>query len=145
MRNTILGTELDSSGNTLIHALPADLRSVLKSVQKYSNNVGASNYGIKITPTTDYLFLPSEFEVYGTHVSASSLEQDYQKQYSYYSAGNSKIKYQNIGTGANAKHWLRSCYGISNYNALYLAVNTDGTEGDGSIYTSFGIAPMFCV
>ena len=145
MRNTILGTDINSSGNTLVHALPEELRSTMKSVQKYSNNTGSTNYGAKITATTDYLFLPSEFEVFGTHISASSLEQNYQKQYDYYSAGNSKIKYKHSDISAAVKYWLRSCYGISDYNALYLAINSDGTMGDGSIRTSFGIAPMFCV
>ena len=145
MRNTILGTDINSSGNTLVHALPEELRSTMKSVQKYSNNTGSTNYGVKITATTDYLFLPSEFEVFGTHISASSLEQNYQKQYDYYSAGNSKIKYKHSDISAAVEYWLRSCYGISDYNALYLAINSDGTMGDGSIRTSLGIAPMFCV
>ena len=43
MRNNILGTSVSSYNGTFIGALPADLRAVLKPVQKYTNNTGSSS------------------------------------------------------------------------------------------------------
>jgi len=79
--------------NTLMSTLPEDLRSVMKSIIKYSNNVaGNSNVSSNVTSTIDYLPILSEFEVFGTRKYANQYEQNYQKQYAYYAAGNSKLK-----------------------------------------------------
>ena len=92
MRTKILGTSLSSYSGTFIGVLPAALRAVLKSVTKYTNNTGNSTAASAVTATTDYVFLLSEYEVFGSTTYANSNEASKQAQYAYYSAGNSKIK-----------------------------------------------------
>ena len=63
MRTAICGTSLSSYSGTIIAVIPAALRAVLKSVTKYTDNTGNSS---AITATTDYFFLLSEYEVFGS-------------------------------------------------------------------------------
>ena len=78
-------------------ALPADLRAVMQPMTKYPDNKGnSSNVAANVTKTIDYLPLLSEFEIFGARSYANQYEKDYQAQYAYYSAGNSKVKYRHI-------------------------------------------------
>ena len=144
MRTKICGTSLSSYSGTIIAVIPAALRSVLKSVTKYTDNTGGeSTAASAVTATTDYFFLLSEYEVFGSISYANSNESSKQAQYAYYSAGNSKIKYKHDGTSTAANWWLRSPRaGNSRY---FMNVNTDGTVGNDSAYYSLGFAPGFCV
>ena len=145
MRNTICGTSLSSYSGTIISVIPAALRAVLKSVTKYTDNTGngAGSYEHYVTATTDYFFLLSEFEVFGSISRANSYESSKQAQYAYYSAGNSKIKYKHNETGTAAIWWLRSPTSGSNTN--FVTVKEDGTSWFGAAYYSLGFAPGFCV
>lgn len=56
MRGTICGTSLTSYSGTFIGVLPSELRSVLKSVTKYTDNKGnSSTAAANVTATTDYI------------------------------------------------------------------------------------------
>ena len=111
MRQTICGTSLSSYSGTFIAALPSALRSVLKTVTKYTDNTGGgSDTASYVTATTDVIFLLSEWEVFGARTYANSAEKNYQAQYAYYAAGNSKVKYRHSSTGSTASWWLRSPY-----------------------------------
>ena len=124
--------------------LPSDLQAVLKTVTKYSDNTGGgSNAESNVTATTDDIFLLAEWEVFGTRSYANSAEQNYQAQYVYYSAGNSKVRYQHSSPGSTAHWWLRSVY-WSSMNAFCRA-KTSGDAGTHHSYYSFGFAPAFCV
>lgn len=144
MRNNILGTDPDDNGTKFMGALPADLRAALKSVQKYTNNVGASTLQSAVTATTDYLFIPAEFEVFGTRKYANTFEQDYQEQYAYYASGNSKVKYEHDSPGIAATWWERSPYASGQYYFCYVDA---GGSADFPIMgdISAGIAPAFVV
>ncbi len=61
-----------------------------------------------MTSTTDYLPLLAEFEIHGARTYANSAEQNYQQQYAYYQAGNSKVHYKHNATGTAAFAWCRS-------------------------------------
>lgn len=144
MRTNICGTSLSSYSGTIIAVIPAALRSVLKSVTKYTDNTGGgSSAASNITATTDYFFLLSEFEVFGSISYANGNEKNKQAQYAYYSAGNSKIKYKHNGTSTAAYWWLRSPAASS--SSYFVCVNTDGTVSLGNAYYSLGFAPGFCV
>ena len=109
MRTAICGTSLSSYSGTIIAVIPAALRAVLKSVTKYTDNTGGgSTAASNVTATTDYFFLLSEFEVFGSISYGNTNEKNKQAQYAYYSAGNSKIKYKHNGTSTAAIWWLRS-------------------------------------
>ena len=143
MRNNICGTSKTSTSGRIMGAIPADLRNALKSVTKYTNNTGNSSSSGAVTATTDYFFLLAEYEVFGNITYSNSYEANYQQQYAYYSAGNSKVKYRHNSTGSAARWWLRSPRAGRSYD--FVRVNVDGTVGRGNAYNSLGFAPGFCV
>ena len=143
MRTKILGTSLSSYSGTFIGVLPAALRAVLKPVTKYTNNTGNSTSASAVTATTDYAFLLSEYEVFGSISYANSNESSKQAQYAYYSAGNSKIKYNHSATSTAVTWWLRSPRAGS--SSRFVCVSADGTVGSANASNSTGVAPGFCV
>ena len=147
MRKTLLGnsgTPSSPPANSLLAAMPSDLRAVMKPVTKYSDNTGGgSDNASYVTSTTDYLFNLAEFEYHGARTYANSAEKNYQLQYAYYKAGNSKVKYKHGETGTAASHWCRSVYiGGSDY---FCRVNTNGSASYSYASYSWGEAPGFTV
>lgn len=155
MRNTILGnssTPTNPKPNSLLAALPFDLRNVMKSVTKYTDNVGGN--GIppvlekNITATTDYLFLLSEKETWGQSRFSNNYEEGFQKQYDGYAANSGWMKrraHDQISKD-DIWWWLRSpalvldgSYFTSNPGTGY--TSTDRFEAT----RSFGLSPCFCV
>ena len=143
MRTAICGTSLSSYSGTIIAVIPAALRAVLKSVTKYTNNTGNSSAASAVTATTDYFFLLSEYEVFGSTTYANRNEASKQAQYSYYSAGNSKVKYNHSATRTAVYWWLRSPFASRSTN--FVLMYTDGTVSSTNANYSNGFAPGFCV
>lgn len=144
MRTNICGTSLSSYSGKIIAVIPAALRAVLKSVTKYTDNTAGSSWSeSSITATTDYFFLLSEYEVFGSISTGNPYEANKQAQYAYYSAGNSKIKYKHDGTSVAARWWLRSPVASGNYN--FVCVYAAGTVRSPDALYSYGFAPGFCV
>ena len=131
MRTNICGTSLSSYSGTIIAVIPAALRAVLKSVSKYTNNTGNSTEASAVTATTDYFFLLSEYEVFGTILYGNANETGKQRQYDYYKAGNSKIKYNHRSTSTAVGWWLRSP-GVSG-NIYFAYVAPGGTPSRSQI------------
>lgn len=128
--------------NTLMAALPADLRAVLKPITKYTDNVGNGSTAVSsITPTVDYLPLMAELEVFGTRSYANTNEQKYQAQYQYYKNGKSKVKYKHSDVTTVAVWWLRSPY--TSYSTNFCCVYSDGSAGNNGSGISDGLAPIF--
>ena len=124
--------------------LPSDLQAVLKTVTKYSDNTGgSSNTASHVTATTDDIFLLAEWEVFGARKYANRAEQNYQAQYAYYSAGNSKARYRHSSTGSTARWWLRSVH--AGESGSFCIVATSGSVSSYNAIYSFGFAPAFCV
>ena len=146
-RKTLLGnsgTPNSPPANSFMAALPADLRAVMKSVTKYTDNTGnSSNTSGAVTATTDYLFLLAEFEVHGARYYANLYEQTSQAQYDYYKAGNSKVKYRHDATGTAVYHLCRSVHYDSSYS--FCLVSARGTGDLSNAVTSRGLAPGFAV
>ena len=145
MRTNICGTSLSSYSGTIIAVIPAALRAVLKSVTKYTDNTanGGGSTASYVTATTDYFFLLSEFEVFGSITYGNTNEKNKQAQYAYYSAGNSKVKYKHDGTSTAAFWWLRSPF--ASHSGAFVIVFTDGTVSNHYASRSLGFAPGFCV
>ena len=145
MRNTVLGNANGPTtplANSLMAALPSDLRAVMQPVTKYTDNTGnSSNSSGNVTATTDYLFLLAEFEVFGTRSGANQYEQNSQAQYDYYKAGNSRIANNHSAVSTAVWWWLRSPY-YDNGN-YFRSVNTDGYTSDNSAYYCAGVRPGF--
>ena len=144
MRNNILGTSKTSYSGRFIGVLPSTLRNVLKSVTKYTDNTGGgSTSSGAVTATTDYAFLLSEYEVFGSCTYSNTNEASRQQQYAYYAAGNSKIKYNYSSTGSAFTWWLRSP--DRGYSTFFVIVSSSGNVNDVQADRSYGVAPCFCV
>lgn len=125
-------------------ALPSELTSVIKTTSIYSDNTGGgSDTASYVTATQDELYLLAEFEIFGEYTYANSYERDYQKQYSYYASGNSKIKYQYNSTSNPAVWWERSVG--RNNNSTFCTVNIEGPATSSNAAYSVGLAPAFKV
>ena len=155
MRKTILGstdvengdatpaTIANPAANTLMAALPADLRAVLKPITKYTNNVGHSSDASAISATIDYLPLMAEFEVVGDQTSADPNEKTHQAQYEYYKSGNYQIKCTQVYVDIPAGWWLRSP--DPSLSDTFCYVTTGGASYGKSANNSVGVAPAFLV
>jgi len=148
MRKTLLGnsnTPDSTLENSLMAALPSDLLAVMKTVTKYTDNTGGgSNSSGNVTATADYLFLLAEFEVFGTRYWANQYEQNSQKQYDYYKAGNSRVAYNHSAVSTAVWWWLRSadCYPSN----IFCGVYADGSYiYYASATSSAGLRPGFAV
>ena len=123
-------------------ALPSELTSVIKTTSIYSDNTGGgSDTASYVTATQDELYLLAEFEIFGARTYANSAEQNYQRQYAYYVAGNSKIKYNHSSTATDVRWWDRSVFAAN--AVLFCLVTTAGTAGRAAASVSIGLAVAF--
>ena len=137
-------TATNPVANTLMAALPSDLRAVMKPMTIYTDNTGGgSNTASNVTASVDYLPLLAEYEIFGTRSYANSSEQNHQAQYAYYSAGNSKVKYRHSATSSAAWWWERSPH-YSNSTG-FCGVDTNGYAYYYDARYSIGVAPAFRV
>ena len=147
MRRTILGntgTPDSPPANSLLAALPADLRAVMKSVTKYTDNTGNSgNSSGAVTATQDYMFLLAEFEAYGRRTYANQYEQNSQQQYDYFKAGNAKLFYNHGSTGSVVWAWSRSPAYDSSHR--FVVFGTDGSATGNIANRSGGLFAGFAV
>lgn len=147
MRSLILNSDIETPSQAIefsfLAALTPDLQNALRKCTKYTNNVGNNNTELAISPTEDWAFLLSEYEVQGVRTCANEFEQNYQQQYEYFANGNSKIKYKQSDNSVAMYWWLRSP--DATRSNIFCGVSTSG--GAGIIYASysFGFAPGFCV
>ena len=147
MRSKVLGSAsspTSPTANTLLAALPADLRAVMKSCTKYTDNKGGGNTASNVSSTTDYLFLLSEYEVFATHQYCNDAEPNYQAQYDYFKAGNSKVANKHSATGTAAVWWLRSPSYLP-YDSYFCAVSSSGSLAFDVAYYAYGVVPGFVV
>lgn len=147
MRTTTLGnngTPESPTANSLMAALPSELVAVLKGCTKYTDNTGGSgSAATKVTATTDYIWFPSEYEIFGKTTRSNQGEKDYQVQYAYYQSGNSPLRYSHSSPNSAMACWTRSPYAGNTSN--FCTVDSGGAAGaSGSNYT-IAIAPCFCV
>ena len=121
-------------------SFPADLQAVIKTSTIFTTQ-GSGNGAC--TATEDDVFLLAEFEVFGSMTHASTQEPNYLKQYAYYAAGNSKVKYRHNATTTAASWWARSPYNGNSYRFCY--IYTSGSTASYNAYNSFGVSPAFKV
>ena len=127
------------------NAMPSELQAVLRTRTIYTDNTGggSGNNSSNVTATTDYVYLPSEFEVQGARSYANSYEQNHQQQLAYYKNGASKIRYKSDHVSMAAWWWVRSPY----YDAsgTFCSVGTDGSPSGGNASGAFGFAPLITI
>lgn len=152
MRNTILGSAASSPSsapaNSLLSIFPSDLKSVMKSCIKYTDNSGGNDLApSSVTPTEEWLWLLSVCEVEGNTQDSTynNSEQTVQKQYQYYADGNSTIKFRE-SVSSVGYWWLRS---PSPKNSIpshdYCMISGSGGLISATASTSRMLAPAFCV
>lgn len=125
-------------------ALPSELTSVIKTTSIYSDNTGGgSDTASYVTATQDDLYLLAEWEIFGARSFANSAERNYQQQYAYYIAGNSKVKYRHNSTATAVNWWERSV--CAEYANRFCNVNASGAATNYITATSYGLAPCFKV
>ena len=125
-------------------ALPSDLQAVIKTTSIYSDNTGGgSDTASYVTATQDELYLLAEFEIFGARTYANSAERNYQQQYAYYVAGNSKVKYRHDSTATAVYWWERSVRATS--AGRFCFVVTGGTASNYDAAESRGLAVAFKV
>ena len=116
----------------------------MKPATKYSDNTGGgSDTASYVTSTTDLLPLLSEFEYHGARTYANSAEKNYQAQYDYYKAGNSRVHYKHNATGTAANVWCRSVH--SGDSTDFCLVGTGGRANNNHANRSWALAPCFFV
>ena len=126
------------------NATPSDLKAVLRQRTIYTDNTGGgTNNSSNVTATSDYVYIPSEFEVQGSRSYANSYEQNHQQQLAYYKNGASKKRYKSSDTSTAAWWWCRSPYcsnGIS-----FCRVNTGGGPSNYVANHALGFAPLITI
>lgn len=118
---------------TLFNQLSADLKAVIKAVDKVTSK---GNQSSALETTSDKLFLYSEVEIFGSTQYSYPGEGS---QYELYKAGNSTIK--KVGSSASA-WWERSPSGNT---TAFCRVNSDGIADYYSASNSNGVSLGFCV
>lgn len=128
---------------TLLSQLPADLRNVIKSVNKKATSGGIST---TIKTSSDKLFLFSEVEIDGTTSSGYASEGE---QYEYWKTVKDgktpadKIKYLSNGGGSAGYWWLRSPRVDKGYAFRY--VSSAGYVSVDYANITYGVSFGFCV
>lgn len=134
----------EPKSQSLLAALPADLRAVMKPMVKWTDCVGGgTNLEENVVETTDYLPLLAEFEVTGTRSTANKYEQYKQKQYDYFKDGAPVTKYRFNNDTVTVSWWLRSP--AYNNDTSYVTLATNGYSQSNQSKYSLGLAPIFKV
>ena len=129
--------------NTLMAALPKDVRKVMKTVTKYTDNKGNANNNNSsaVTTSVDYIFLLSEFEVYAAKTYANDYEKNYQAQYDYFKAGNSKQVFRHDARTTAVWGPLRSPH--SDRSTRFSALGSGGSVNFYNAYNCGGLLAGF--
>ena len=121
-------------------AFPAELQSVIKPSTIFTTQGSNDN---ACTATEDEIFLLAEFEIFGVRKNASQQEPNYLKQYTYYSAGNSKVKYRHDSANVAAYWWERSPN--RKIGNEFCTVDVNGNAYANTSNYSYGVSPAFKV
>lgn len=129
--------------NTLMSALPSDLRSVMKPITKWSDNGDNHSGDPNATSTIDYLPLMYGKE-YLTFTNNSKIGR-HNHTFSYYQSGNSFRRKSHVDF-SSISFWERSpAYGSVLWDFCTDGSNPSQHGGYSSLSTSRGIAPVFLV
>lgn len=150
MRTVTLGNNgkppTQAPSGSFIAAMPEDLKAVMKSVNKYTDNQGYTYNRLEdVTATQDYLWLPASYELMGNQTYENPYEMRFQEQYEYFRAGNDQRAYKHTEPDELAKVWLRSpCK--TNYNFCYL-IDSSLSAAVGATNSNYRLAitPEFAV
>lgn len=144
-RNSNLNLKLQTpeSGVYYSNILPADFLAVMTPCIKWTDNIGGGTNDVHfVTPTVDYVAIPSEYEVFGTSSYANSEESKHQKQYEYFKNGNFTRRERTDGSATNG--WALRSVNRTNSGQV-TAVNNQGNLISAPISSVLDIVPIFTV
>ena len=143
-KNSLMRTgTLNGSNRSFLNAIPADLKSVLKPVVKYTDNVGGGSGSVQsnVTATTDTIFILNVNEIRGTG-TANTYEANYTKQYDYYKNGNAQNRAKSNDTATLCNFLTRS---PSPSDARFMGLSPSASGVYLTANTVFAVSPAFCV
>ena len=121
-------------------ALPSYIRSLVKPVKKFSG-VGGGNSSV-IESTSDYIFLPSEIEIFGTTTYSVSGEGS---QYSWFNnATANRYKLPKWYSSSVSDFWWERSP-RSSYDSYFCAVDIDGSAINTGASVARGLAPAWAL
>ena len=123
---------------TFYNALPAGLRSIIKTVDKYYT---AGNRSSNIMTCSDKCFLLSESEIVGNNVSQSFAGEG--EQYPFFIGGDSLRKRQGDDV-AGYDNWLTRSANKNN-SSQYVYIESDGDVNVCDANSQYQIIPAFCI
>ena len=118
-------------------AFPSKLKGLLKQVNKQTCQSYSSS---TLQTSKDYIFLPSEWEIFGSRLYAVAQEGT---QYSYYTTTANRYKLPKWSSGDSSDVWWERspCSGYSN---AFCMVYFNGNADYGYASYSYGLAPFGC-
>ena len=128
--------------NTLLAALPSDLRSNIRLWTRYVDAVGnSSDVDANIKATVDAITLLNEPEIFTSRSYANQHEYNHNTRMAYYANGNGTIKKKH-SDGSTAVNWWESSPRYSDAG-LFCFVYTIGSANNSSADFSYALAPAF--
>lgn len=126
--------------NEIYNNLLFDLQSIIKTVDKISDNGNVSNSAL--VTTEDKIFLPSFEEIGFTYNHNFHYKMGQGNQYDFFSDYDSRSKQYNLDN-SDAIWWLRSTY--TNSDKFFFCVDKQGCYNFASANKLYGISPCFCI
>ena len=124
--------------NVFYNALPAGLKSMIKQVNKLTS---AGNRSETINTDADYIFLPSEIEIFGSRTYSRAGEGT---QYEYYKTASNRYKLPKWSSSYVSSIWReRSPRGTDAAN--FCLFNAGGDANYSGASRAYGLAPAMCL
>ena len=123
--------------------LPSDLKSIITQVEIPSASDGSATGSGSLAYASNYLFLPSEYEIFGSRTYSNSIEES--QRFGYYATYTSADYRKKCirGQTSSAYWWERSPYAGS--SGIFCLVSSNGDAGNRVASGSSGVAPCFCI
>jgi hypothetical protein len=125
--------------NVFYNSLPSYFKSLVKPVDKLTS---AGNKSSTINTDSDYCFLLSEIEIFGTMSYSAAGEGSQYAWFANATANRYKLPKWD-GSFVSDRWWERSPYGRSSIS--FCRVHGDGSANTGNAYVAYGLSPAFCL
>ena len=135
-------TLTNPKANTLLAALPSDLRGVMRLWTRYVDAVGNnSDVDANIKATVDAITLLAEPEIFASRSYANQYEYNHNTRMAYYTNGNGTIKKKHSDASAAVHWWESSPHYYTTY--YFCCVTTRGDASSNYASYSCALAPAF--
>lgn len=135
------GMRITLSG-TILSALPADLRAVIRPIYKWYLTGNRSDSG---KWDSSHLWIPLAYEMFGEQISGNVTEHTIgnARQYPIFTDNASRVKKMNNGAGSPSHYWLGST--PTSADASFYYVGMSGNYGYNNANNELGACFGFCV